>query len=76
MTDITPYDAIPVETDAGEPARPQLLLLATALHDLGKTGGGVDETATHARRGVEVDEHRLGLGQLGLGLVALLLVDW
>jgi succinyl-CoA synthetase alpha subunit len=34
-------------------SRRDLLLLATALHDLGKVGGGMDETATHARRGVE-----------------------
>jgi hypothetical protein len=34
-------------------SRRDLLLLATALHDLGKTGGGMDETADHARRGIE-----------------------
>ena len=31
MTDITPYDAIPVEVEGGEPVRPRLLLLATSL---------------------------------------------
>jgi len=34
-------------------SRRDLLLLATALHDLGKSGARTDETATHARRGVE-----------------------
>ena len=31
MTDITPYDAIPVDVSVGEPVRPRLLLLATSL---------------------------------------------
>lgn len=31
MTDITPYDAIPLDVAPGEPARPRLLLLATGL---------------------------------------------
>jgi heme/copper-type cytochrome/quinol oxidase subunit 3 len=31
MTDITPYDAIPDDVGRAEPARPQLLLMATAL---------------------------------------------
>ncbi len=43
-----------LEEEIDHVSRRDLLVLATALHDLGKTGGGVDETATHARRGVEV----------------------
>lgn len=31
MTDITPYEPIPVDVVAGSPARPRLLLIATAL---------------------------------------------
>lgn len=31
MTDITPFEAIPLEVGAGEPVRPRLLLLATSL---------------------------------------------
>ncbi len=42
-----------LEQEIGHVSRRDLLVLATALHDLGKTGGGMDETATHARRGVE-----------------------
>jgi heme/copper-type cytochrome/quinol oxidase subunit 3 len=36
MTDITPYDVIPADAAVPEPARPRLLLLATAL-----TSGGL-----------------------------------
>ncbi len=42
-----------LEEEIDHVSRRDLLLLATALHDLGKTGGGMDETATHARRGLE-----------------------
>jgi hypothetical protein len=42
-----------LEEEIDHVSRHDLLLLATALHDLGKTGGGMDETATHARRGIE-----------------------
>jgi len=42
-----------LEEEIDHVSRRDLLLLATALHDLGKTGGGMDETATHARRGIE-----------------------
>ncbi len=31
MTDITPYDAIPLDVASGPPARPRLLLIATGL---------------------------------------------
>ena len=31
MTDITPYDAVPLDVGPSEPARPRLLLLGTAL---------------------------------------------
>jgi len=31
MTDVTLYDAIPIDVDQGEPARPRLLLIATSL---------------------------------------------
>ena len=31
MTDITPFDAIPLDVEAGSPVRPRLLLLATSL---------------------------------------------
>jgi hypothetical protein len=42
-----------LEEEIDHVSRRDLLLLATALHDLGKTGGGMDESATHARRGIE-----------------------
>jgi hypothetical protein len=42
-----------LEEQIGHVSRRDLLLLASALHDLGKTGGAVDETARHARRSVE-----------------------
>lgn len=31
MTEITPYDAVPLDVSASEPARPRLLLMGTAL---------------------------------------------
>ncbi|MCP3992722.1 MAG: hypothetical protein GY724_26885 [Actinomycetia bacterium] len=31
MTDVTPYDAVPLDVSPSEPARPRLLLLATSL---------------------------------------------
>jgi hypothetical protein len=53
-------------------SRRDLLLLATALHDLGKTGGGMDETASHARRGADAARSvlvRFGLSEAQKELV-------
>jgi hypothetical protein len=63
VNNVLPLDFVPeavrrrvratLEEEIGHVSRRDLLLLATALHDLGKTGGGMDETASHARRGIE-----------------------
>jgi hypothetical protein len=63
VDNVLPLDFVPeavrrrvratLEEEIGHVSRRDLLLLATALHDLGKTGGGMDETASHARRGIE-----------------------
>jgi hypothetical protein len=50
----------------GHVERRDLLLLATALHDLGKTGGGKDEAAGHVRRSLKAAQPilaRFGLSE-------------
>jgi hypothetical protein len=42
-----------LEHEIGHVSRRDLLFLAAALHDLGKIGGGVDETSSHVQRSVE-----------------------
>jgi hypothetical protein len=53
-----------LQEEIGHVSRRDLLLLATALHDLGKTGSGADETASHAKRSVKAA--RVILARLGL----------
>ena len=63
VNSVLPLDFVPeavrqrvhamLEEEIEHVTRRDLLLLATALHDLGKTGGGMDETSNHARRGIE-----------------------
>jgi succinyl-CoA synthetase alpha subunit len=53
-----------LEEEIDHVARHDLLLLATALHDLGKTGDRLDETTRHAQR--SVDAARPILERLGL----------
>jgi succinyl-CoA synthetase alpha subunit len=63
VNNVLPLDFVPeavrgrvhamLEEEIDHVSRHDLLLLGTALHDLGKTGSGLDETATHARRGIE-----------------------
>jgi succinyl-CoA synthetase alpha subunit len=53
-----------LDEEIGDVCRRDLLLLATALHDLGKLGAGRIEAASHARRSLEAAEpilERFGL---------------
>ena len=61
-----------LDEEIGHVTRRDLLLLATALHDLGKSGGGLDETPSHAKRGIEAARHvlaRFGLSDAQKELV-------
>jgi succinyl-CoA synthetase alpha subunit len=49
-----------LETKIGHVSRRDLLLLATALHDLGKASRGADRSAGHAERSIELAQAILG----------------
>ncbi len=63
VDNVLPLDFVPervrccvqdaLEEEIGHVSRCDLLLLAAALHDLGKAGSGKDETTGHARRGLK-----------------------
>jgi hypothetical protein len=82
VNNVLPLDFLPdavrqrvhamLDEEIGHVTRRDLLLLATALHDLGKSGGGLDETPSHARRGIEAARHvleRFGLSDAQKELV-------
>jgi len=82
VNNVLPLDFVPesvrlrvhamIEEEVDHVSRRDLMLLATALHDLGKTGGGMDESADHARRGIEAARPvlaRFGLSEAQKALV-------
>jgi len=82
VNNVLPLDFVPdavrqrvhtvLEEEIGQVSRRDLLVLATALHDLGKIGGGMDETASHALKGIEATRPilaRFGLSDPQRGLV-------
>lgn len=54
MTDISPYDPIPLDVPAGEPARPRLLLIGTALACAATLVGYMGLVGYYASRRAEV----------------------
>jgi hypothetical protein len=82
VDNVLPLDFVPdavrqrvhvmLDEEIGHVTRRDLLLLATALHDLGKASSGLDETPSHAKRGIETARHvlaRFGLGDAQKELV-------
>lgn len=53
-TDITPYEAIPADVAAAEPARPRLLLIATALTSVAVSMGFLGMLGVYIARRAEV----------------------